>query len=252
MTTVNTFENLRNMYIAEREAQTANTLHYIRFGYKPTWSAEHRTDADRGIRDHATDHTLDQYKRGEIDRETAIIRAEKRHLKAEEKKRAEELARLDRIANAPDVAYFDISVEWKRSAAWGYNPTATAYIRTAENGRESYTGRASGYGYDKRSAAVAEALNQSDSVLKILYTAAENALEQGKRPRTKGFVSGSASWRDILGYGSGYGAFPYFEGGVGVSCFWRILERCGFWTHSNENGKDNDYYFVGKTESEDR
>ena len=252
MVTVNTFKNLRNLYIAEREAQTANTLHYIRFGYMPTWAAEHRTDVDRGIREHATARTWDQYKRGEVDRETAITRAEKRYLKAEEKKRAEKLARLDRIANAPDVAYFDISVEWKRSATWGHNPTATAYIRTSDKGRETYTGHASGCGYDKGSAAVAEALNQSDSVLKIIYTAAENALEEGKRPLVKGYALGCASWRDILGYGSGYGAFPYFEGGVGVSCFWHILELCGFWTRSNESGKYNDYYFIGKTESEDR
>ena len=242
-TAENTFPHLLAAYIAEREAQTANTLHFIRFGYMPTWAEEHRTDADRGIRTYATAHTWEQYQRGEIDRQTAAERAEKRYIKAEQKKLGGKITILDIIASSPDVEFFDISVEWKRSATWGYNPTATAYIRTVNGARVVRTGHASGCGYDKRSAAVAEALNSSNSVLKLLYTYVENALANGETFDTENNV---VSWRSVLGYGSGYGVLPYFEGGVGVSCFWHILEKCGFWTRSNESEKHNDYYFIGK------
>lgn len=247
-TAATVFPHLRAALITERGAQAERTAHYIKFGYMPTWAESNRNDPDQGIKQYATAHTWDQYRRGEIDRDTAEHRALKRYAKQEEKERAAELAKLDRIANAPDVEYLDISVEWKRSAAWGYNPTATAYIRTADRGRETYTGTASGCGYDKRSAAVAGALNQSNSVLKLLYTAAENALAAGVYPSAVGLATGCVTWRDILGYGSGYSILPYFEGGVGVNEFWHIFKNCGFWTRSNESGKRNDYYFIGKEE----
>lgn len=51
--------------------------------------------------------------------------------------------------------------------------------------------------------------------------------------------------RNICGYGSGYGVIPYFEGGVGVGCFWDILKRGGYTTRCNY-GKHENYYTVSK------
>lgn len=57
---------------------------------------------------------------------------------------------------------FDITVVWKRSSVWGYNPTveaaATLYEGNAQRRYDAGMGHASGYGYDKRSAAVNAAL----------------------------------------------------------------------------------------------
>lgn len=58
---------------------------------------------------------------------------------------------------------FDITVAWKRSSVWGYCPTveaaATLYEGNAQWRYDTGTGHASGYGYDKRSAAVNAALH---------------------------------------------------------------------------------------------
>ena len=196
-----TFPHLRAAYIAKMDAQRDQTLFYIRNGYMETWAAEYRTDPDRGINAHATSHTWDQYRRGEIDRQTAEERAEKRYIKAEEKERSAKLETLDFIAGAPEVDYIDIRVDWKRSACWEYNPTATANIRAEHKGGDcpafaykEYTCTASGCGYDKGSEAVAGALNKSYAVKKILYSAAENVLASGQTVK---------DWSDVIGYGSG-------------------------------------------------
>ena len=241
-----TFPYLRAAYIAEMDTQRYQTLFYIRNGYMETWQSEYRTDPDRGINEHATSHTLDQYRRGEIDRQTAEERAEKRYIKAEEKERSAKLETLDLIAGAPEVDYIDIRVDWKRSACWGYNPTATADIHAAHKGGdcpafsyECHTCTASGCGYDKGPAAVGGALNKSYAFKKILYSATENALASGHTVN---------DWSDIIGYGSGHDVLPYLEGGVGVSCFWHILDKCGYKTHRNESGRHSDYYYISKKE----
>lgn len=52
----------------------------------------------------------------------------------------------------------------------------------------------------------------------------------------------TAPHRDLFGYGSGYGILPYFEGGVGVSCFESILNKCGYTLTACNSGKMFDYY----------
>lgn len=60
------------------------------------------------------------------------------------------------------VLSFDITVMWKRNSVWGYCPTAeataTLYEGNAQRRYDTGMGRASGCGYDKRSAAVNTAL----------------------------------------------------------------------------------------------
>lgn len=137
--------------------------------------------------------------------------------------------RLAKIENTETLEYINISVDWVKSRTWGNNPHAE--IKT-NNG--FFTGSASGYGYDKESAAVATALNQDFSVLKMLYDTKEKALQKGKENNS----------RNILGYGSGYYTLPCFEGGVGVDCFRSIFENCGYnWEHV-ASGKTYDVYRV--------
>ena len=141
------------------------------------------------------------------------LSAEKQAAFAEKKKAKEinkKFAELDRIAQADDLQCFEVVVTYKKNRMWGWNPYVIAVIN--RTGR--YIGRASGCGYDKTSAAIADALNQSDSVLKALYQVKNANPEKHNH--------------DCLGYGAGYGILPYFEGGVGVCSFERIFERLLF------------------------
>ena len=72
--------------------------------------------------------------------------------------------------------------------------------------------------------------------MKVLFTLAENALQENS----------AAEWGKDIGYGSGYGAIPYFEGGVGVSCFWSILEKAGFHKTADNGGKHYHYYELNR------
>ena len=162
----------------------------------PTWAEEHHRDLDRGLKQYSTARRWEQYKAGEITREKAVELATKRALKEIEKDTAAKLARLDRVAVAPDLTFISISVDWVRSRTWGNNPHAEARTNTG-----TFSGTASGCGYDKESAAIAEALNQCDSVLKVLYTLKENGLRAGLSDKSKTAACGRSNG-DICGYGA--------------------------------------------------
>ncbi len=237
--TMKEFTEIKKIVTEDAQTTADNRRFYILNGYMPSWANEHHTDPDRGLKEYSTETRWNQYKAGTISREKAVELATARALKELDKDTAAKLAKLDRVANAPDLTYISISVDWVRSRTWGYNPTAE--INAAG---EWHTGKASGCGYDKESAAIASALNQSDSVLKVLYTLKEEGLRAGKSDKSKTASCGRSNG-DICGYGAGYGAIPYFEGGVGASCFWSIFKKCGFSTHSH-HGKHSDCYTVEK------
>lgn len=233
------FTMIKNIVKADAEKTAENRRFYILNGYMPTWASEHHTDSDRGLKEYSTATRWEQYQKGAISREKAVEYATVRAMKAIDKQTAATLEKLDRIANAPDLNYISISVDWVRSRTWGYNPLAEVRTNTGY-----YNGTASGCGYDKESTAIAEALNQCDSVLKALYTLKEKGLQAGQTDESKTAACGRSNG-EICGYGAGYGAVPYFEGGVGSSCFWEILKKCGFKT-TGHHGKHSDYYSVEK------
>ena len=207
--------------VAEDSRQTAeNRAFYIANGYMKSWAEEHRQQSDNGLKEYSTARRWEQYQAGEITREKAVEYATKRALTALEKETAQKLAHIDRIAAAPDCTFISVSVDWVRSRVWGYNPRVEVRTNTGY-----FEGFASGY--DKESAAIAEAFNQCDSILKALYTLKEKGLQAGQSDRSKTASCGRSNG-DICGYGAGYGARPYFEGGVGAFCFWEILKKCGF------------------------
>ena len=51
----------------------------------------------------------------------------------------------------------------------------------------------------------------------------------------------SITSHDAWGYGAGYGAIPYYEGGVGTNCFIWILKANGF-NCEEVHGKHFDSY----------
>lgn len=77
------------------------------------------------------------------------------------KYRAREEAKLEAADKAGRLLEITIDVNWHRNSTWGMNPHAVAWVEFEDElGRNSARGedRASGCGYDKRSAAVSGAL----------------------------------------------------------------------------------------------
>lgn len=238
-----TFTNLTKAFLKDRATQTRNTMFYIENGYFPTWAQEHHTDADRGLKAHSTARRWEQYTNGEISRDKAIEYAKKRATRELEKDTAEGLAKIERVQNAPELTYATVNIVWKRSSVWGYNPQ----VETWSDNRRSY-GTASGCGYDKRSAGVAEAFNADDTMLRVLYELKEKGLAEGKTSDSETACTGHDN-RKIIGYGAGYSVLPYYEGGVGVECFWSILEKAGYKVQSYYGKVEENFRIEKATET---
>lgn len=245
------FENLKNRIEAEAAEAKKNARFFIEKGYYPTWAKEHRNPGDEGIKRYCTAARWDAYQAGKISREKIVELTIKRMEKQQDKTTAEKLEKLEAAAAAPELQNVSISVEWKRSSVWGYNPTATVTIYAGGQWTQ-YTGTASGCGYDKRSAAVGAALNKSASIAKMLYTAKEKALATMEPEKIeaakKGYVFGAETNRNFIHYGAGYGVLPYFEGGVGITEFYGVFRVCGYTIKNQHETKYTDYYYFEKVE----
>ena len=227
-----TFPRLFAEIGANYERRTADLFTYIEKGYMPSWSEANRNNPDRGLKQYSTARRWEQYTDGSITREKAVELAKRRATAEIEKSRAAKYARIEAAAAARPISDASITVDWVKSRTWGANPTA----RMVEIGNGVQTGHASGCGYDKESAAIAEAMNANPAALRVLYELAEAALTRGESPKSKTACSGY-SWGGCIGYGAGYDVLPYWEGGVGSSCFWSILEKAGFTVRHAGSGK---------------
>lgn len=157
-----------------------------------------------------------------------------RKAKYVKKQLAKELKHLEEVSEAKEIIEISINVEWKKNQTWGSNPTAEAQFKGQNNYNRYSSGSIGGCGYDKESTAIAKALNQDLSFLKLLYMYKENINFEGKQNR------------DIFGYGSGYGILPSLEGGVGVSCYPTIFQTLGYKWAQVGNGKMYNAYLVSK------
>lgn len=229
------FELLTKRVIDYSEKTAKENAYFIKHGYFESWSDEYKTDQDRGLKKYLTELRWNQYKNGTITRTQAECYAINRLKKQTEKELNSKLAKIDRVAAANDINYFSVSVEYKKSSTWGYNPHAELYAD-----HDIYYDTASGCGYDKESAAVGGTFNSCDAILKILYTIKENALKEGKSDYSK-TACGNVNNTQCCGYGAGYSVLPYFEGGVGVNCFWSILEKAGYKTKCFYGKHENNY-----------
>lgn len=181
-----------------------------------------------------------KFQKGEISLDVAIEKAKKSIIKSYDKRLEKTLSKIQAVENSKPSEGIMVSVEWKKSTTWGANPTAS--VRSRYDGfmySDNATGTASGCGYDKLSASVADAFNQCPSIMAILYSRMEIELE-------KNITLDYA--KQVFPYGSGYTLLPYFEGGVGIECFRTILEFCGYeWTNSG-SGKMFDCYTITRKE----
>jgi len=162
----------------------------------------------------------------------------KEYLKARYKKRYEArtikgLERIETIKNSLEIEKIVITVDWNKSRTWGNNAQAEIKVFLKNGLCEYFKGsRTSGCGYDKESTAISDALNQCNGLLKLLYKVKNKDVNKSNR--------------DLIGYGSGYGLLPSFEGGVGVSCMYRICESINMKFKNIANGKNFDVYEITK------
>lgn len=130
--------------------------------------------------------------------------------------------------NEPLPIYIEIEVEWKRNQTWGWCPRASMRWEDANGGWHyiENAGYASGWGYDKHSTVVAEALNH----FKNLRYASRN----------KNFKNAP------YGIGKSDYTYCYFEGGVGMSCYPRIMSWLGYEMEHAADGKTYDKWVIIK------
>ena len=201
------FENLKNAVAVKRAEEKATIYGFIKNGYMETWAIENKNNPDRGIERYSTEKQYLAYKEGRKTREQAIETAYKRAEKEIDKRYDKKEERIATVEKAEDLKKIELITTWRKSYTWGLNPHTECFV----NEYEKTEGNASGCGYDKLSASCAEALNQNNSVMKKLFMFADEAI-------AKGII-----YREFIGYGTGYDILPYFEGGVGFSCFDRIF-----------------------------
>lgn len=195
-------------------------------------------ESDEALENYSTTTRWEQYKRNAITRQQAEGYAANRLKKAAVKTYS---AKLARIAEAEKTevknATISIIVEYKRSRTWGYNPTAyvtlTAETADGTHKHQTATGTASGCGYDKKSAAVAQALNTL-------------AIFDADMIRTK---DAHLARGEGMPYGSGYGVMPYVEGGTGLSYIADILKTCGYRCISSQAAGTCEAYSFEKREN---
>lgn len=133
--------------------------------------------------------------------------------------KANEIERLNGIFTSDKkIKRIVIETDWKKGS-YGANQCKAnvAVIYEGGKGITRYTSsRTGGCGYDKESTATGEVLTQIPELMQELCEIANTAIKENK------------SYRDFIGYGSGYRIIPYFEGGVGFNCHQHILEKLGY------------------------
>ena len=216
------YNNLINLLTEENEKRKAEMTAYI--------CNEESTDS---LRCNSTETRWNQFIKGLITREQANEYALKRAFKAIDATTKKALEKIARAQGAAAVAAVDVFVEWHKSRTWGYNPTAYITVRDTDGRIYEATGTASGCGYDKESAAVADALNNIDCIKKMLFDCKEAAILSGKGTSSHACIS----------YGAGYGVLPYFEGGVGMIAHEQIFRSCGLNRTTYHGTKHADHYY---------
>jgi len=128
----------------------------------------------------------------------------------------------------PECIY--ITVEWVKSKTWGMNPHADVRIWNADT-YESFTGSASGCGYDKLSASIAEAFNKSD-ILKAMLLKSIRKINAYILKATLGNIP--AIRKDFS-----------FQGGVGISSYQILFDLLGYKYRHSET-RTSDYITIEK------
>jgi hypothetical protein len=141
---------------------------------------------------------------------------------------------LNAIFNAKEIKCITLSIDWKKSQMWGYNPLATAKVTYLDNISETfYSDRVTGAGYDKESTAFANSINQVNGILNKMINLKNDNISKDNR--------------DLFGYGTQGDFIPMFANGVGVSCYYNVFESIGYQLKHIANGQTFDVYTIEKT-----
>ena len=128
--------------------------------------------------------------------------------------------------NQKPVQEMVINIEWKKSRTYGYCPTADAVVTHNDGTIRRVAGyKASGYGYDKESTVVAQICN--DTLKYLLWNVAVD--DRQKAPY-------GVRFNDEFSH--------YYEGGVGVDCYYKIIEFLGGKFEKIASGKTFDSYKI--------
>lgn len=111
-----------------------------------------------------------------------------------------------------DIKRFYFDVTWKKSRYWGYCPRAEWECWLVDGTYLHGTEYASGCGYDKLSQVLADAFNKVGKGMAWRKRNSRKAAPYGIRH---------------VGKGADKGYLPYFEGGIGASCYYKIAEYLG-------------------------
>ena len=129
-----------------------------------------------------------------------------------------------------------VTVEWKPSSIGGSNPRSHTNF--------GFDGSSiGGGGYDKRSTALAEALDSHLPLMKKLIEKKEKLM---KTAEGKAVKPDNEFNRKFLGYGSGYSIMPRFEGGVGVNSLRSIIEGLGLKFSDSSSSANVDVYIISR------
>lgn len=224
------YKNITDMITEEFNQSRADMLRHIE-------------ENESILKKNLTPARLKRYEEGKITRDEAIKLAFNRARKLWDNYEDEAFKKIKEAAEAPEVVSVSISVEWHRSKMWGYNPAAEVVIVDSNGHYSKFFGSASGCGYDKESSAVAEALNQSAPIKKLLCDKKEKSIREGKT-----YEAGSTMNKNYISYGAGYGSVPYFEGGVGMSSHEGVFRACGLKLKNSNHGKHFDTYYFEREE----
>lgn len=128
--------------------------------------------------------------------------------------------------NQKEVEKIVITIEWKRSPTWGYNPACEATIQYKDGSyARSETFRCSGCGYDKESTVIAQVFNEY--LRYTLWNKENEVLDKKDIP---------------YGVHLDYDYSPRFDGGIGTDCYHRIAGFIGGKFSRISSGKLFDVY----------
>lgn len=127
-----------------------------------------------------------------------------------------------------DVKTMHLDITWRKTRTWGYCPTCEYEVWMADGTYLHGKTHASGYGYDKHSTVVAEVFN-----------ICAKGMAWRKRNSKKKAPYGIAH----VGAGADKSWNPYFEGGIGITCYPAIVKFLGGTMESRE-GRTWDYHEI--------
>lgn len=146
-----------------------------------------------------------------------------------------EIDRLNAIMQETrKIKKITIYTDWRSNWAGNQCKATVSVIYDNYETADYISERTTGGGYDKESTATKGALNQINALMQELCIMANEAIKAGK------------SYREFIGYGSGYDNVPYFEGGVGFNCHRNILQKLGYKFEHAHSTKITDLYIFTK------